>query len=144
VNAPRYLRRLLLAVQFAFHSRLGRRVGTVVLVTALFAAAVSALYDHPDAIALPARPAAAAGTTATAPPTTAGTRAGRPATPGEVAADWFARRSRVPRAKVKVLQEDRLAADRVRVLVMAELPGADRLDTALVTVRRERGAWVVR
>jgi hypothetical protein len=136
--------RLLLAARFVFHTRLGHRAGTALLVTALFAAAVSALYDHPDAIALPARAAAATEATAAAPTTTtAGARARRPATPGEVAAAWFARRSGVPRAKVKVLQEDQLSASRVRVLVMADL-GHDRLDTALVTVRRERGAWVVR
>jgi hypothetical protein len=137
--------RLLLAARFVFHSRLGHRAGTALLVTALFAAAVSALYDHPDAIALPARAAAATEATAAAPTTTTtpGARARRPATPGEVAAAWFARRSGVPTAKVKVLQEDRLSAGRVRVLVMADL-GHDRLDTALVTVRRERGAWVVR
>ena len=40
-----------------------------------------------------------------------------------------------------VLQEDRLAGGRVRVLVMAEV-GRGRYDTALVTLRRVRGAWV--
>jgi len=98
------LERLLLAAQFAFHSRLGRRAGTALLVTALVAAAVSAMYDHPDVLVLPARAAAATATASTASAasstTTAKARAKRPTapgTPGEAAAASRPPRSRFSR-----------------------------------------------
>ena len=71
----------------------------------------------------------------------------RPARVGErpaaVAADWYAARHGVPRAKVKPLQQDRLSAREVRVLVMAD-HGRGRLRTALVRVRLGPAGWSVR
>ena len=59
-------------------------------------------------------------------------RAGRAAPVGErpaaVAAAWYAARHGVPRAKVKSLQQDRLSANEVRVLVLAD-HGHGRLRT---------------
>ena len=129
---------LMLAAQLVANSRLGRRLCSAVLVTALCAAAVGAMYDHPDALARPAL-AAAHAPTSRAPATTTARPA---ATPGAAAAAWFARRARVPATKVRVLQEDRVGGGRVRVLVMAEV-GRGRYDTALVTLRRVKGAWVL-
>jgi len=49
----------------------------------------------------------------------------------------------VPRARVKPLQQDRLSARQVRVLVLADL-GRGRLRTALVRLRLGRDGWSVR
>jgi hypothetical protein len=71
----------------------------------------------------------------------------RPATVGErpaaVAAAWYAARQGVPATKVQALQQDRLSAREVRVLVLAD-HGHGRLRTALVRVRRGPTGWSVR
>jgi hypothetical protein len=131
---------------------LGRRLSAVVAVTALFAAGVSALYANPDPVGATVRvPAAApvAQVATTRPPATpkpAAKPAPRPAKlpgPGEVATAWYAARRHLAPSRVEALQQQKVAGDRVRVLVLARV-GADRLDTALITVRRERSGWVVR
>jgi hypothetical protein len=67
----------------------------------------------------------------------------RSAKPAEVAAAWYAARHNLPRSRVRPLQQDRIAAGQVRVLVLAEAsPG--RLRTALVRVRRGPSGWEVR
>jgi hypothetical protein len=63
--------------------------------------------------------------------------------PAAVAADWYAARHGVARARVKALQQDRLSASEVRVLVLAD-HGRGRLRTALVRVRLGPDGWKVR
>ena len=63
--------------------------------------------------------------------------------PAAVAAAWYAARNGVPRARVKPLQQDRLSATEVRVLVLAD-HGHGRLRTALVRLRHGPDGWRVR
>jgi hypothetical protein len=67
----------------------------------------------------------------------------RSAKPAEVAAAWYAARHHLPRNRVRPLQQDRIAAGQVRVLVLAEASGG-RLRTALVRVTRGPSGWEVR
>ena len=120
----------------------------------MLAVLVTALYDRgevPTAAAQQAVPPAAAGNQggsaasgAAAPnkgPAEVGGLRGRLRAapvgerPAAVAAAWYAARNGVPEAKVKPLQQDRLSAREVRVLVMAD-HGRGRLRTALVRVRQ--------
>jgi hypothetical protein len=66
----------------------------------------------------------------------------QPATPAEVAAAWYAARHGLPRSRVRPLQQDRIAAGQVRVLVLAEASHG-RLRTALIRVRRGPSGWEV-
>ena len=66
----------------------------------------------------------------------------RSAKPAEVAAAWYAARHKLPRSRVRPLQQDRLSASQVRVLVLAEA-GNGKLRTALVRVRLGPGGWEV-
>jgi hypothetical protein len=141
----------------ALRSDLSRRLGRLALLGAALAAAVVVLYQHgeaPAALAHPAgaRPAAATTTSsvraapaATAAPATkaapATSVAPAAARPGEVAAAWYAARHHLPAGKVQALQQDVISKRAVRVLVLADA-GGGRLDTALVTVRRDAaGRW---
>jgi hypothetical protein len=98
----------------------------------------------------PTRPGAGQGEAATAGGRAAGTagerppaKVKRPAKPAEVATAWYAARHKLPRSRVRPLQQDRVSARQVRVLVLAE--GANgRLRTALVRVRLGPGGWEVR
>jgi hypothetical protein len=138
--------------------RLARAAGLMVVLAAL----VLGLYDQgevPVAAAQPAvRAPAAAGPAGQQARAGAGRRRDpvqpgglrgrdRPAQVGErpatVAAAWYADRHGLPRAKVKALQQDRLSAREVRVLVMAD-HGRGRLRTALVRVRLGAAGWSVR
>jgi hypothetical protein len=139
----------------------GRRVARAVGLTVVLAVLVTTLYDRgevPSAAARPVvrAPAAGAagqqdraGSVRRKEPRELGGLRGRerPARVGErpaaVAADWYAARHDVPRAKVKPLQQDRLSAREVRVLVMAD-HGRGRLRTALVRVRLGTAGWSVR
>jgi hypothetical protein len=134
----------------------GRRVARAVALTVVLAVLVTALYDHgeaPRAAAAPAVDAPAAGPGLQKPrrkvPAQPGGLRGRDraAPVGErptlVAADWYAARHGVARARVKPLQQDRLSAREVRVLVLADL-GHGRLRTALVRVRRGPDGWRAR
>jgi len=139
----------------------GRRVARAVGLTLALAVLVTALYDRgevPTAAARQAvRPSAGAGQAGPATPGSArrqgpaqvgGLRGrARAAAAGErpaaVAAAWYAARNGVPRAKVKPLQQDRLSATEVRVLVLAD-HGHGQLRTALVRLRRGPGGWSVR
>jgi hypothetical protein len=151
----------------AARSEPGRRLARAVVVTAALAVVVVTLYDRgevPTAAAQPAVGAAAGG----APPGPAagggagpdrrrqpedrGGLRGRPrpraaerptGRPAEAAAAWYAARHHLPRARVKPLQQDRLSAREVRVLVLADL-GRGRLRTALVRVRLGSAGWSVR
>jgi hypothetical protein len=138
----------------------GRRVARAVALTVVLAVLVAALYDRgevPVAAAQPAMapagasngPAARSGAARRGDPGSLGGLRGRerPAPVGErpaaVAAAWYAARQGVSRAKVKPLQQDRLSAREVRVLVLAD-HGRGRLRTALVRVRLGRDGWRVR
>jgi hypothetical protein len=131
-------------------------VGRAVALTVVLAALVSVLYDHGEA------PRAAAAPAVDAPATGPGAPRARRKDPGErgglrgrdrasrvgerpaaVAADWYAARHGVARARVKPLQQDRLSAREVRVLVLAD-HGRGRLRTALVRVRLGPDGWRVR
>ena len=132
----------------------GRRVARAVALTVVLAVLVSTLYDHGEAprAAATAVDAPAGPARHTPPGKDPGARGGLRgrdrATPvGErpaaVAADWYAARYGVARARVKPLQQDRLSAREVRVLVMADR-GRGRLGTALVRVRKGPDGWRVR
>jgi hypothetical protein len=143
----------------AARSETGRRLARAVTLSVALAVLITTLYDRgetPRAAAQPAvaTPAAgAAGGAATrartgAPGGNAG-RGGRPRPPavGErpaaVAAAWYAARQGVPAIKVEALQQDRVSAREVRVLVLAD-HGHGRLRTALVRVRLGPAGWSVR
>jgi hypothetical protein len=137
---------------------LGRRTARAVALTVALTVVVVVLYDRGEVPSAAARPALAAPAAHPAPgtgsarPRDPGDRGGlrgraRPASagerPAEVAAAWYAARSGVPRARVKPLQQDRLSARQVRVLVLADL-GRGRLRTALVRLRLGSDGWSVR
>jgi hypothetical protein len=141
---------------------LGRRLARAVGLTVVLAVVVTALYDRGEVPAAAARQAVQApadhpqGAAATG---GANARRKRPTEPGglrgrdrvapvgerpaAVAAAWYAARHGVPRAKVKPLQQDRLSAKDVRVLVLAD-HGNGRLRTALVRLRHGANGWSVR
>src|SRR6266704_3142216 len=147
----------------AVRRRLGRVPGLVLV-------AVVLLYQHgdsPAALAGAARAASAApaarpalppgaGTTGTSTTTsTTSPPAGphgaappaaqpdRPTKPADVAAAWYAGRRHLGARQVRPLQQDKVSSREVRVLVLADR-GNGRLDTALVTVRRDaKGRWAV-
>jgi hypothetical protein len=135
----------------ALRSDLSRRLGRLAFLGAALAAAVVVLYQHGEAPAALARPAgahpAAATTTSgvrSAPATTAApatTTAPAAARPADVATAWYAARHHLPAGKVRALQQDVISQRTVRVLVLADA-GRGRLDTDLVTVRRDAaGRW---
>jgi hypothetical protein len=162
-------RRALLAAR----GETARRLGRLAALTVVLAVLVVVLYDHGDvpsaaarsspggavraAAGDPAPGAAPAGRARTrtrpdggrAEAATSGGRVApvrpvkRSATPAEVAAAWYAARHKLPRGRVRPLQQDRLSASQVRVLVLAEA-GHGRLRTALVRVRLGAGGWEVR
>jgi hypothetical protein len=151
-------RRLLAAVT----GELGRRLARAAGLTIVLAVVVTALYDRGEvptaaaqqAVRAPAGgdqggPAARSGATARRKdPAQLGGLRGRDRVarvgerPAAVAAAWYAARHGVPRAKVKPLQQDRLSAEEVRVLVLAD-HGHGRLRTALVRLRRGANGWSV-
>jgi hypothetical protein len=139
----------------------GRRLARAAGLTVALAVLVTTLYDRgevPTAAAQPAVRAPAGGAGTAAPGRATGRRKApdghgglrgrdRVALVGErpaaVAAAWYAARHGVPPARVKPLQQDRLSARQVRVLVLADL-GRGRLRTALVRLRLGRDGWSVR
>jgi hypothetical protein len=134
----------------------GRRMARAVALTVVLAVLVTALYDHGEAPRAAAAPAVEAPTAGPGGQQARRKGPGRPgglrgrdraATVGErpaaVAADWYAARHGVARARVKPLQQDRLSAREVRVLVLAD-HGRGRLRTELVRVRLGPDGWRVR
>jgi hypothetical protein len=137
----------------------GRRVARAVALTVVLAVVVGALYDRGEVPVAAAQPAVADSTSGPATRATGAARRADPASvgglrgrerpapvgerPAAVAAAWYAARQGVSRAKVKPLQQDRLSAKEVRVLVLAD-HGRGRLRTALVRVRLGRDGWSVR
>jgi hypothetical protein len=143
----------------AARSETGRRLARAVTLSLALAVLITTLYDRGETPRAAAQPAVAApasgaaGGAATrartgAPGGNAG-RGGRPRPPavGErpaaVAAAWYAARQGVPATKVEALQQDRVSAREVRVLVLAD-HGHGRLRTALVRVRLGPAGWSVR
>lgn len=143
----------------AARSETGRRLARAVTLSVALAVLITTLYDRGETPRAAAQPAVAApasgaaGGAATrartgAPGGNAGRR-GRPRPPavGErpaaVAAAWYAARQGVPATKVEALQQDRVSAREVRVLVLAD-HGHGRLRTALVRVRLGPAGWSVR
>lgn len=142
-----------------------RRLYRLAVVAVALAAAVVLLYEHGDGPAALARTVQAA-PSAAAPPARPGTSAARardaeaasrpsrsepPAAakpaqatePTGAAAAWYAARNHLRAGQVRPLQQDKVSKREVRVLVLADR-GNGRLDTALVTVRRDaQGRWSV-
>jgi hypothetical protein len=157
--APALGRRLLAVIT----GEVGRRLARAVGLTVVLAVVVTALYDRGEvpraaaqqAVQAPSGgnqggSAALGGTSARRKdPATLGGLRGRDRVarvgekPAAVAAAWYAARHGVPRAKVKPLQQDRLSAKEVRVLVLAD-HGHGRLRTALVRLRHGADGWRVR
>jgi hypothetical protein len=140
----------------------GRRLARAAALTVALAVLVTVLYDRGEVPTAAAQPAVGAhpggaqggsaaerGTVRRKDPGNQGGLRGRarPARVGErpaaVAAAWYAARHGVPRAKVKPLQQDRLSAKEVRVLVLAD-HGHGRLRTELVRLRHGADGWSAR
>ena len=122
-------------------SPFGRRLAVAATLSLALVGLVTALYAHADgstgasARRLPAAPAASHQ------PTTAKAQGGA-ARPDQVAAAWFAQRQHVAVDRVRALQQRRVSATEIRVMVMA-LAGPSRLPSAYVTVRRGPAGWAV-
>ncbi|HKE99927.1 MAG TPA: hypothetical protein VKG45_13445 [Actinomycetes bacterium] len=124
----------------------GRRALAALAVACTGWVLIGALFAHVEA---PLAAGVAAGPVAQARPhgpparPEAAPRSGQgAASPARAALAWAAARHHVPRARVRVLQQQRLDARTVRVLVMVE--AGRRLDTAIVTARRGPAGWAVR
>jgi hypothetical protein len=161
VHAARLLGRRALA---AAASEPGRRLGRAAALTLALAVVVVTLYERGEVPTAAAAQPAVAGAATGAPAARAGqdrararrleehgglrgrtrpARAGERRRPAEAAAAWYAARHGLPAARVKPLQQDRVSARVVRVLVLAD-PGDGRLRTALVRVRLGPTGWSVR
>jgi hypothetical protein len=129
---------------------MGRRLLAAVVLAVLAVACVGYLYDSADrpreAVAF--RPAGLATSTPTGDATTARQTAASPVrakparTPAEAAASWFAAREGVPGDKVRPLQQRKVKANEVEVLVMGEAAGA-KMPSLWVTVRKGPSGWKV-
>jgi hypothetical protein len=127
----------------------GRRLLAAVVLAVVAVGCVGYLYDSADqpreAVAF--RPAGLATSTPTGDATTARQTAAspvraKPATAAEVAAAWFAAREGVPAARVRPLQQRKVKANEVQVLVMAEA-GGTKMPSHYVTVRKGPAGWKV-
>jgi hypothetical protein len=128
---------------------MGRRLLAAVVLAVVAVAAVGYLYDSADrpreAVAF--RPAGLAASTPTGDATTARQTAASPvrakaASAAEAAAAWFAGREGVPADKVRPLQQRKVRANEVQVLVVAEAGGA-KMPSRYVTVRKGPSGWKV-
>ena len=130
---------------------MGRRVLAALALAVVAVAGVGYLYDSADppqraAIFRPAgldadagaTSAAAVGRQAAASPV----RSKRAATAAEAAAAWWAARQKVAAGKVTSLQQRRVSATEVQVLVVAEGAGS-RMPSEYVTVRKGPSGWKV-
>jgi hypothetical protein len=129
---------------------MGRRLLAAVALAVVAVAAVGYLYDSADQPRVPAifRPAglAAAGATEAAAVSRSAAaspvRAKRAATAAEAAAAWWAARQKVAVDKVRSLQQRKVSATEVQVLVVAEGAGS-RMPSDYVTVRKGSSGWKV-
>jgi hypothetical protein len=129
---------------------MGRRLLVAAILAVVAVVSVGWLYDSAD----PATAAATfrpAGLTAAAPAggkpagrqhAAAPDRAKKSSTPAEVAAAWWAARQKVAADKVQSLQQRRISATEIQVLVVAEA-GGSRMPSDYVTVRKGRSGWAV-
>jgi hypothetical protein len=131
---------------------LGRRLLAAATLALVLVVGVGWLYDTADqpGVAANFRPAGglaagrAAGTgtgAASRQMAAAPVRAKQPAGPAEVAAAWWAARQRVAVDKVRALQQRRISATELQVLVIAE--GGSRMPSDYVTVRKTASGWKV-
>ena len=129
---------------------IGRRLLVAAVLAVVAVAAVGYLYDSADqpAAAAGSRPAGGLAAGARAGAGDAGrqlaaapVRAKRAATPAEAAAAWWAARQRVAVAKVQSLQQRKVSASEVQVLVVAE--AGSRMPSRYVTVRKGPSGWKV-
>jgi hypothetical protein len=131
---------------------MGRRLLAAVALAVVAVVAVGYLYDSADQARVPAifQPAGLAGgaagaTEAAAVSRTAAAapaRAKRAATAAEAAAAWWAARQEVAVDKVRPLQQRKVSATEVQVLVVAEGAGS-RMPSEYVTVRKGSSGWKV-
>jgi hypothetical protein len=130
---------------------MGRRLLAAVALAVVAVGAVGYLYDSADqprvpAIFRPAGLAADAGSTNAAAVSRSAAaspvRAKRAATPAEAAAAWWAARQKVAVDKVRSLQQRKVSATEVQVLVVAEGAGS-RMPSDYVTVRKGSSGWKV-
>jgi hypothetical protein len=128
---------------------LGRRLLAAVVLAVVAVAGVGYLYDSADQPRVPAifRPAGLATGAAEAAAVTrqaaaAPVRAKKATTAAEVAAAWWAARQKVPVDKVRPLQQRKVSAKEVQVLVVAEGVGS-RMPSEYVTVRKGSSGWKV-
>jgi hypothetical protein len=121
-----------------------------VVLAVVAVATVSYLYgstDRPREV-VAFRPAGLAASTPTGDATTARQTAASPvrakpaASAAEAAAAWFAAREGVAADKVRPLQQRKVKANEVQVLVMAEAAGA-KMPSRYVTVRKSPSGWKV-
>ena len=128
----------------------GRRLLGAVVLAVVAVGTISYLYDSADQPRVPAifRPA---GLSAQAGSTRAGVdrqaaaapvRAKTAATAAEAAAAWFAARQKLSVDKVRPLQQRRVSAKEVQVLVVGEGPGP-KMPSQYVTVRKGASGWKV-
>ena len=129
---------------------MGRRLLAAVVLGVLAVSTIGFLYDSTEQPRVPAifRPAglsaqagaarAAVGRQAAASPV----RAKKAATAAEAAAAWFAARQKLPADKVRPLQQRRVSAKEVQVLVVAEGAGPE-MPSEYVTVRKGASGWKV-
>lgn len=142
-------------------TRMGRRLMAATVLSILLVGAVSALYDHADGPAtlqraLNAAPAAASkparngraagaakGTATSGKASLASVAAALPAKDARSAAvAWYAKRVGVAPDRVQALQEQRVNATTIKVLVMAQVSQTN-VPTAFLTVKRAGGGWKV-
>jgi hypothetical protein len=141
---------LTLGVRLLAHD-IGRRLLVALVVIVVCAGLVVGMFTYPEPVEpepAPAHPptgARAARPRAASEPTTPrpAARPARPAgSPEQAAAAWYAQHKRLPRTRVRVLQHDQVNAKAIRILVLGD-GGNGRLDTAVVTVRRDADGWRV-
>ncbi len=128
---------------------IGRRILAAVALAVVAVAGVGYLYDSADQPRVPAifRPAglgtgAAEAAAVTRQAAAAPVRAKKATTAAEVAAAWWAARQKVPVDKVRPLQQRKVSAKEVQVLVVAEGVGS-RMPSEYVTVRKGSSGWKV-
>jgi hypothetical protein len=130
---------------------LGRRLLAAATLALVLVVGVGWLYDSADQPRMAAtfRPAGgvaggAAGTgtgAASRQMAAAPVRAKQAAGPAEVAAAWWAARQKVAVGKVQALQQRRVSAKEIEVLVVAE--AGSRMPSDYVTVRKGSSGWKV-
>ena len=130
---------------------IGRRLLGGVVLAVVAVGTISYLYDSADQPRVPAifRPAGLSAETGAAKAgaadrqaAAAPVRAKKAATASEVAAAWFAARQKLTVDKVRPLQQRRVSAKEVQVLVVAEGAGP-KMPSQYVTVRKGSSGWKV-